>query len=208
MNFYWVVLEKHAPFREGRDGKKIIHSQSTAQFTMNSLFSNIFLLIFSNKQRVNHQYYSQTSAGSHPTSWPCWSLRMCSLTFILQLYKSCTMTVGATHAKSPTFLQRTQQLTCLMMCAVQCWISTLDAMIFQVQVLMKLIHSLPCSAPHQYMVRGEGHSGVHTGHTYPSGDYRFCPHCGHPLQGRPRLWGFQFHKISILSPAVIVNSSR
>ena len=162
MNFYWVVLGKHAPFREGRDGKKIIHSQSTAQFTMNSLFSNIFLLIFSNKQRVNHQYYSQTSPGSHPTSWPCWSLRMCSLTFILQLYKSCTMTVGATHPKWPTFLRRTQQLTCLMMCAVQCWISTLDAMIFQVQVLMKLIHSLPCSAPHQYLVRGEGHSGVHT----------------------------------------------
>ena len=48
----------------------------------------------------------------------------------------------------------------------------------------------------------------HCGHTYPSRDYRFCPHCGHPLQGRPRLWGFQFHKISILSPAVIVNSSR
>ena len=142
--------------------KKIIHSQSTAQFTMNSLFSNIFLLIFCNKQRVNHQYYSQTSAGSHPTSWPCWSLRMCSLTFILQLYKSCTMTVGATHPKWPTFLRRTQQLTCLMMCAVQCWISTLDAMIFQVQILMKLIHSLPCSAPHQYIVSGGGHSGVHT----------------------------------------------
>ena len=105
-----MVLEKHAPFREGRDGKKIIHLQSTAQFTMNSLFSNIFLLIFSNKQRVNHQYYSQTSAGSHPTSWPCWSLRMCSLTFILQLYKSCTVTVGATHPKWPTFLRRTQQL--------------------------------------------------------------------------------------------------
>ena len=189
--------------------KKIIHSQSTAQFTMNSLFSNIFLLIFSNKQRVNHQYYSQTSAGSHPTSWPCWSLRMCSLTFILQLYKSCTMTVGATHPKWPTFLRRTQQLTCLMMCAVQCWISTLDAMIFQVQILMKLIHSLPCSAPHQYIVSGGGHSGVHTvSIRTPSKDYRFCPHCGHPSQGRPRLWGFQFHKISILSPAVIVNSSR
>ena len=159
MNFYWVVLEKHTPFREGRDGKKIIHWQSTAQFTMNSLFSNIFLLIFSNKQRVNQKYYSQTSAGSHPTSWPCWSLRMCSLTFILQLYKSCTMTVGATHPKWPTFSRRT---TCLMMYAVQCWISTVDAMIFQVLVFMMLIHSLPCSAPRQYIVRGEGHSGVYT----------------------------------------------
>ena len=39
---------------------------------------------------------------------------------------------------------------------------TLDAMIFQVQILMKLIHSLPCSAPHQYIVSGGGHSGVHT----------------------------------------------
>ena len=35
-------------------------------------------------------------------------------------------------------------------------------MIFQVQVLMKLIHSLRCLAPYQYIVRGEGHSGVHT----------------------------------------------
>ena len=176
---------------------------------MNSLFSNIFLVIFSNKQRVNHQYYSQTSAGSHPTSWPCWSLRMCSLTFILQLYKSCTMTVGATHPKWPTFLRRTQQLNlsddvCSPVLNFNTRCDDLPSSnTYEVDSLSALL-----SSPSVHSEWRRPFRCPHCEHTYPSKDYRFCPHCWHPLQGRPRLWGFQFHTISILSPAVIVNSSR
>ena len=34
MKFYEVVVENHAPFREDRDGKKIIHSQFFVQLRM------------------------------------------------------------------------------------------------------------------------------------------------------------------------------
>ena len=49
-------------------------------------------------------------------------------------------------------------------------------------------HSLPHLAHQQAMVVEEDPSGVHTvAYTCPSGGFRFCPHCGHPLDGRPRL---------------------
>ena len=34
LKFYRVVVEKHAPFREDRDGQKIIHSQFFVQLRM------------------------------------------------------------------------------------------------------------------------------------------------------------------------------
>ena len=37
MKFYRVVVEKHAPFREGRDGQKIIHWQFFVQLQMRGI---------------------------------------------------------------------------------------------------------------------------------------------------------------------------
>ena len=34
MKSYRAILEKHTPFREGRDGQKIIHSQFLVQLRM------------------------------------------------------------------------------------------------------------------------------------------------------------------------------